>query len=288
MSDELVAPSLARLAGAFVPWPVRPSALIERLRDGDGPERFAALARALYPDDPPAPLDAPPGPGESVVAAALRQFAARFQADYFPLEPVWERGAGFERFMARVPFARMALAEEDLHAIPREPPGSRLLFGAIAPFIARRVGAGVLRDSLRGLVPPEVWVDVPGRPPAGDFELWAARLRRTRYLAVVLFVRWCAAETQNPFLDRPRGWDGGYAWHPDTVRRLREDYRAALALRRRVEAFRAWLAADPAARFRATVRALYGEESVNDEPDREPEHRPHAGQRALPLGRAAR
>lgn len=288
MSGDLVAPTLEGLAGAFVPWPARPSALVERLRGRDGAERFAALARALYPDDPIDPLAAAPGPGESVVAGALRRFAERFQADYFPLEPIWERGAGFEQFVARVPFARTAISDDDLHAIPRQPAGMRLLFGAIAPFIARRVGAGPLRDSLRDLVPPEVWKEVPARPPAGDFGLWAARLRRTRYWAVALFLRWCAAETGNPFLDRPRGWEGGFAWHPDTVRRLREDYRAALALRRRVEAFRTWLAADPAARFRATVRALYREESVVDEPDPEPEHRAHPRQRTLPLGRAAR
>lgn len=286
-SNERVMPSLQRLAGSFAPWPVRPSALIERLRDRDGAERFEALARDLYPDALPDLLTTPPEPGESFVVGVLRRFAERFAADYFPLEPVWERGAGFEQFTARVPFARMAIAEADLHAVAQRPPGMRLLFGVVAPFLARHVGAGMLRDGLRGLVPPDAWKEVPTRPPA-DFEAWAARLRRTRYHAVALFLRWCAADTRNPFLDRPGAYENGPGWYPETLRRLCENYRAALAIHRRVEDFAAWLEADPAFRFRTTVRALYREEPVADDPEPAPDHRPHPGQRPLPLGRPAR
>ncbi|HEY8744222.1 MAG TPA: hypothetical protein VIU62_14045, partial [Chloroflexota bacterium] len=162
---------------------------------------------------------------------------------------------------------------------------------AIAPFIAARVGPGLLRASVQDLVPAAVWREVPRRPPA-DTDAWQVRWRGGRYQAVVSFLHWVDGATNNPFLDPPEQYFGGWSWHADSIRHLRQAYRRALTFRQQVDDFAAWLEHDPARRFARTIQALYGKDHNSDDPDdtddadQRPVHQPHPGQRSLPLGLA--
>jgi hypothetical protein len=281
---------LTRLAGAITPWPVRPSALVERLRDRDGAAAFARLVRIHYPEQAEAILSTQPTGQESTVAARLRAFGERFSRDVFPLEPVWQHQAGFAAFVAHIPIQRMTIDGDDLHDLASRPPGERLLFAAIAPFVADRVGPGLLRASVQELVPVAVWREVPRRPPA-DTDAWRFRLRGGRYQAVVSFLHWVSGSTNNPFLDPPERYAGGWSWHADSIRHFREAYRRALTLRQHVDDFAAWLEHDPARRFARTIQALYGKDHSDDpddtdDADQRPVHQSHPGQRSLPLGLA--
>jgi len=282
---------LTRLAGAITPWPVRPSALLERLHDRDGAAAFAVLVRTHYPEQADEILSVQPAGQESFAAARLRAFGERFSRDVFPLEPVWQHQAGFAAFMAHIPLQRMTIEGEELHALANRPPGERLLFAALAPFIAARVGPGLLRASVQDLLPAAVWREVPRRPPA-DVDTWQVRLRGGRYQAIVTFLHWVDGSTNNPFLDPPERYAGGWSWHADSIRHLRQEYRRALTLRQQVDDFAAWLEFDPARRFARTIQALYGKDhnsddhdDSNDSDDR-PLHQPNPGQRPLPLGPA--
>ena len=279
---------LTRLAGASTPWPVRPSALAERLRDRDGAAAFAVLVRTHYPEQAEEILSAQPTGQESATAARLRAFGKRFSRDVFPLEPVWQRQAGLAEFMAHIPIQRLTIDGDDLHALASRPPGERLLFAAIAPFLADRVGPGLLRASVQDLLPIAVWREVPRRPPA-DTDAWQVRLRGTRYQAVVSLLHWVDGATNNPFLDPPEPYFGGWSWHTDSIRHLRQAYRRALTFRQQVDDFAAWLEHDPARRFARTIQALYGKDYSDDpddtdDSDQRPVHQPHPGQQPLPLG----
>jgi len=63
-------------------------------------------------------------------------------------------------------------------------------------------------------------------------------LRGGRYQAIVTFLHWVDGSTNNPFLDPPERYAGGWSWHADSIRHLRQEYRRALTLRQQVDDLR--------------------------------------------------
>lgn len=289
--------SLARLAGALAPWPVRPLALLELLADPDGCQRFGALVQEIFPQHAQAILVAQPSGDQTPKEAIINAFLEQVTAHYFPVGDFWDDDATYRDFLAEIPLDADAWDEERLHNVPELPSlAARLMVGLLTPFLTEAIGDGVLQEMLADLCGPAVLSWLPSAPPK-DVEAWLLRVTAGAYPAVADMYRWLHKATGCAFLDYdPDDWEGqtGLEWDLPTLRWLREQYRAAGSITDRIHQLGDWLAADPTTRVMAVLKHSYREEIAHASQAQQsataiaPATGAGTAQLALPVGSAAR
>ena len=234
----------AALAGALRPRPLGIRRLADLLTGEDGPGAFRRLVRLILPADEAAIMGA--GDGEARrdrEAARVGAFVARFAERHFPL---YEQGE-YAGLIGRIPLVPFGWAGEEFHDLDCRHAGHLLLLALVEDvYEGYRVA---LLDTLASLGIPAALLAplAAGGLPRDELR---RRLTGGPFEAVCAFADWAHGDTGLFFLDCSDDYEiVDDAWDPGVVDHLTGEWRQAEAVLDRIDAVRALLEAEPAARF---------------------------------------